>query len=207
MLGACGAWQESSVERFGAVHAKVKEGNSEQETTRGASLRELQLFLDEKDSKQSYAGLRRIGDDDGTAVWTILKKEEVAMQLEERAKEWRQEERRRDDLFNEQCAQVRAPSQMTDATSKPTDAMQVEAEAARAQAVVRCPFPRTPYINLCLLYQPLPQGPYPLFIWQTKLQEENDKISAEEARAAARDAASCPALIIADHSCVICNLQ
>ena len=92
------------------MHAKVKEGNSEQETTRGASLRELQLFLDEKDSKQSYAGLRRIGDDDGTAVWTILKKEEVAMQLEERAKEWRQEERRRDDLFNEQCAQVRAPS-------------------------------------------------------------------------------------------------
>ena len=94
------AVQESSVEKFGAVHAKVQEDDNEQETTRGASLRELQRFFEKEDSSKGYAGLRRIADEDGTAVWTLLNETEVAAQLEKRARERREEERHRDDLFS-----------------------------------------------------------------------------------------------------------
>ena len=100
--------QESSVESFGAVHAKVQEGDNEQETARGASLRELQRFFKEHDGDKGYAGLRRIADEDGTAVWTLLKETEVAAQLERRARERREEEQRRDDLFS---ALARTPSE------------------------------------------------------------------------------------------------
>ena len=92
--------QESSVEKFGAVHAKVQEGNNEQETSRGASLRELQRFFKDHDKDNGYAGLRRIADEDGTAVWTVLKETEVAAQLEKRAQERREEEQRHDNLFS-----------------------------------------------------------------------------------------------------------
>ena len=95
------------------MHAKVKESNNVQETTRGASLRELQRFFKEHDKDEGYAGLRRIADEDGTAVWTILKETEVAAQLEKRAGERREEERRRDDLFSELA---RTPSEATGAT-------------------------------------------------------------------------------------------
>ena len=74
------------------MHAKVKEGHNEEETTRGASLRELQRFFTEHDKNEGYAGLRRIADEDGTAVWTILKETEVAAQLEKRAGERRVED-------------------------------------------------------------------------------------------------------------------
>ena len=74
------------------MRAKVKEGHNEEETTRGASLRELQRFLTEHDKDEGYAGLRRIADEDGTAVWTILKETEVAAQLKKRAGERREEE-------------------------------------------------------------------------------------------------------------------
>ena len=74
------------------MHAKVKEGHKEEETTRGASLRELQRFFTEHDKDEGYAGLRRIADEDGTAVWTILKETEVAAQLEKRAGERREED-------------------------------------------------------------------------------------------------------------------
>ena len=84
--------QESSVEKFGAVHTKVKEGNEGKETTRGVSLRELQRFFKEHDMDEGYAGLRRIADEDGTAVWTILKETEVAAQLEQRTEERRKED-------------------------------------------------------------------------------------------------------------------
>ena len=102
------AVQESSVEKFGAVHAKVQEGDNEQETTRGASLRELQHFFEKYDKGKGYAGLRRVADEDGTAVWTLLNETEVAAQLEKRARERREEERRRDDLFS---ALARTPSE------------------------------------------------------------------------------------------------
>ena len=84
-------WQESSVEKFGAVHKKLKDVGKD-ETTRGESLRELQRFFVKHDKDEGYAGLRRIPDEDGTAVWTILKETEVAAQLKKRAGERREEE-------------------------------------------------------------------------------------------------------------------
>ena len=126
--------QESSVEKFGAVHAKVQEGDNTDETTRGASLRELQRFFKEHDKDEGYAGLRRIADEDGTAVWTILKETEVATQLEKRAGERREEERRRDNLFSEQCAQARAPSEVTDAEPNEVETLRAELKAAREKA-------------------------------------------------------------------------
>ena len=97
------------------MHTKVKEGDNKQETTRGASLRELQHFFEKEDSSKGYAGLRRIADEDGTAVWTILEESEVTTKLEERAEQRKQEERRRDDLFS---AQARAPLGTTGAAWK-----------------------------------------------------------------------------------------
>ena len=110
----CGA-QESSVEKFGAVHAKVQEGQEESESTRGAALRELKRFLEENDQDERYAGLRRIADEDGNAVWTILQETDVTTKLEERTKERKQEEQRlREDLFSRaQYTQIRAPSETT----------------------------------------------------------------------------------------------
>eukprot|EP00964_Phaeocystis_antarctica_P067963 scaffold41172_cov54-Phaeocystis_antarctica.AAC.1 len=100
------ATQESSVEAFGAVHAKVQEGGEKQDTTRGASLRELQRFFEKKDNSKGYAGLCRVGGDDGVALWTLLKGEEATKKLEERAQQRQKEERRHDKLFN---AQLHAP--------------------------------------------------------------------------------------------------
>ena len=131
--------QESSVEKFGVVHAKVQEGHNEQETTRGASLRELQHFFEKEDSSKGYAGLHRVADEDGTAVWTILKETEVAAQLEKRAGERREEERRRDNLFSEQCAQARTPSEATDAAPNvEVETLRAKLKAAEASHV-RCP--------------------------------------------------------------------
>ena len=121
--------QESSVERFGAVHAKVKEGNEEDETTRGASLRELQRFFKEHDKDEGYAGLRRIADEDGTAVWTILKETEVAAQLEQRTKERREEERRHETIFS---AQARAPSEAANAASNEVETLRAELQVEKA---------------------------------------------------------------------------
>ena len=67
--------------------AKVKEGHNKQETTRGASLRELHRFFKEHDKNEGYADLRRIPDEDGTALWTILEDTEVGKQLENRTGE------------------------------------------------------------------------------------------------------------------------
>jgi hypothetical protein len=114
------------------VHTKVKEGNEEDETTRGASLRELQRFFKEHDKDEAYAGLRRIADEDGTAVWTILKETEVTTQLEKRAEERREEERRHEKIFS---AQARAPSEATDyAASNEVETLRTELKAARGEA-------------------------------------------------------------------------
>ena len=88
--------QESSVERFAAVHEKVQEGDGATETTRGGALRDLEDFINTYDKKRDYAGLRRIGDpNDGTAVWTRLTDpKEVKAALEARAKERRAERKR-----------------------------------------------------------------------------------------------------------------
>ena len=127
------AVQESSVEKFGAVHAKVQEGDNEQETTRGASLRELQRFFDEHDKDKGYAGLRRIADEDGTAVWTLLKETEVAAQLEKRARERREEEQRHEKIFSDQA---RAPSEATDAALGEVETLRAELKAAVTQDFV-----------------------------------------------------------------------
>ena len=73
-------WQESSVEKFGTVNEKRKEVGKD-ETTRGESLRDLQRFFKKYDENKGYAGLRRIADEDGNAVWTILEESEVPAQL------------------------------------------------------------------------------------------------------------------------------
>ncbi|CAH0376009.1 unnamed protein product [Pelagomonas calceolata] len=89
--------QESSVEAFGAVHEEVLGGGEETKTTRGAALRELKTFFAERDKQGSYAGLRRIGDDDGTAVWTLLTDpEEVKAAIEKRAAQRRVEMKQHD---------------------------------------------------------------------------------------------------------------
>ena len=88
----------------------MKEGHNEEETTRGASLRELTRFFKENDKDEGYAGLRRIPNEDGTAVWTILKNTEVSAQLGKRACE-----RRHEKIVSDQA---RAPSEATDAATK-----------------------------------------------------------------------------------------
>ena len=121
-------WQESSVEKFGAVNEKRKEVGKD-ETTRGESLRDLQRFFKKYDENKGYAGLRRIADEDGTAVWTILKEAEVAAQLEKRAGERREEERRRDDLFS---VLARTPSEAADAASNEVETLRAELQVEKA---------------------------------------------------------------------------
>ena len=121
-------WQESSVEKFGAVNEKRKEVGKD-ETTRGESLRDLQRFFKKYDENKGYAGLRRIADEDGTAVWTILKEAEVAAQLEQRTKERREEERRRDDLFS---VLARTPSEAADAASNEVETLRAELQVEKA---------------------------------------------------------------------------
>ena len=111
------------------MHTKVKEGNEGKETTRGVSLRELQRFFKEHDMDEGYAGLRRIADEDGTAVWTILKETEVAAQLEQRTKERREEERCHEKIFR---AQARAPSEAADAASNEVEALRAELQVEKA---------------------------------------------------------------------------
>ena len=82
------------------MHATAKEGHDEQETTRGASLRELQRFFTEKDADKTFAGLRRLGDDDGTAVWTVLTgKMEVRAAIKARAIERLTEQADQDQFY------------------------------------------------------------------------------------------------------------
>ena len=115
-MGCIIRWQESSVEKFGAVHAKLEEGGKE--TTRGASLRDLQRFFEEHDKDKGYAGLRRIGNDDGTALWTLIKEEEVTAKLAERAKERQQEEQRRDMLLIA-ALKINTPSETKEVKTRP----------------------------------------------------------------------------------------
>ena len=115
------------------MHAKVKEGHDEQETTRGASLRELQRFFTEHDQDEGYAGLRRIADEDGMAVWTTLKETEVPAQLEKRAGDRRKEERRHEEIFS---AKARAPSGATGAAPNEVETLRAELKAAQEKAEV-----------------------------------------------------------------------
>ena len=89
--------QESSVEKFGAIHEHVETQDEQATSVRGASLRELEKFLAKEDPRGTYAGLQKVGDDsDGTAVWTTLTDpEEVQEALKTRAASRRAERRSR----------------------------------------------------------------------------------------------------------------
>jgi len=132
------------------VHAKVKDGHDKNETTRGASLRELQRFFKEHDKDEGYADLRRIADEDGTAVWTILKETEVAAQLEKRAGE-RREEVSGDTatpglaLANRELEAARAEAAAKAEEAEEAEAARKEAEKALGESEVSaaCPSPQT----------------------------------------------------------------
>ena len=127
--------QESSVEAFGAVHGKVQDGGEETETTRGAALRELKAFFAEKYRDGEYAGLRRIGDEDGTAVWTLLTDpEEVKAALEARAQERRDETKRRDEYVKKLMDNAAGGDVSADAGSDASDADDADAAAATTAA-------------------------------------------------------------------------
>ena len=133
------------------MHAKVKEGDDEEETTRGASLRELQRFFKEHDKNEGYAGLRRIADEDGTAVWTILKETEVAKKLEERRRSGAATiASSKSAVRTGSCAFGNDGRDL-----KPADATPEEAGATRAQLVLCCPRPydaskHLSHLNHCL---------------------------------------------------------
>ena len=85
--------QESLVEKFGMLHEEVISANkSDKKTVRGESLRQLEEFLKEKDEKNNFAGLRRVGAHNGMSVWTTLNDHEIPIALEARAKERQLEE-------------------------------------------------------------------------------------------------------------------
>eukprot|EP00964_Phaeocystis_antarctica_P099032 scaffold64945_cov55-Phaeocystis_antarctica.AAC.1 len=97
--------QKSSVEKFGVLHEEVmsvkEAGEQEKQTVRGASLRELQSFLAKEDADKTFAGLCRLGNDDGTAVWTLLTDEkEVQAAIKARAKERLTEQAAQEELVH-----------------------------------------------------------------------------------------------------------
>eukprot|EP00984_Skeletonema_dohrnii_P009005 scaffold3377_cov69-Skeletonema_dohrnii-CCMP3373.AAC.1 len=101
--------QESSVEEFSVLHEEVKEGSGEKKSVRGESLRIFMDFLEKedpglKDGKNGhFAGLQRFGDDQGTALWTVLtNKKEIEDALQERTKQFEEEEERTQNERNRQ---------------------------------------------------------------------------------------------------------
>ena len=78
--------QKSSVQTFKAVHQKVEDSDGEKESVRGACLRELRCFFEENDPRNDFAGLRRISDFGGGAIWTAINDNEVNTYLDERAR-------------------------------------------------------------------------------------------------------------------------
>ena len=128
--------QESSVENFNAVHeALLDEGDEKKEMTlRGAALRDLRRLLERE--LPEFAGLNRIGDDEGTAVWTLLTDpEEVKAALEARARERREETKRRDEYVKELMDNAAAGSDASpDASGDADDADDADAAAATTAA-------------------------------------------------------------------------
>ena len=118
--------QKSSVEQFSVVHEEVvkdrdakaiTDTSKEQKSVRGRSLRDFTDFLKEHDpglkvnKSGHFAGLRRIADEDGTALWTVLTDSSaVKAAIEARAKERREEERRGDELLQQALELSSAPA-------------------------------------------------------------------------------------------------
>jgi hypothetical protein len=86
--------QKSSVETFKAVHQKVEDDDGNRKSVRGECLRELEKFFKDKDPSNGFAGLRRISDLGGGAIWTTISDEnEVRKWLDERARLREKEDR------------------------------------------------------------------------------------------------------------------
>ncbi|KAF0702489.1 Aste57867_7787 [Aphanomyces stellatus] len=67
------AKNKSSVVDFNVVHAAIQSESDDpvpMQRIRGAALRELERFFNEKDPKKTYAGLQRTYTADGNALWT-----------------------------------------------------------------------------------------------------------------------------------------
>ena len=131
--------QKSSVEKFGVVHDEVMSAEdaatAEAKTVRGASLRELQRFFKEKDVENTFAGLRRLGDDDGTAVWTVLTDEkEVREAIEARAKERLAEQVAQEEFVHAVLLERKHPTAGKSAGPSQEEAVEVEARAMAAEA-------------------------------------------------------------------------
>ena len=129
--------QKSSVEKFGVVHDEVigaeDAAMAEAKTVRGASLRELQRFFKEKDVENTFAGLRRLGDDDGTAVWTVLTDEkEVLAAIEARAKERLAEQVAQEEFVHAVLLERKHPTAGKSAGPSQEEAVEVEARARMA---------------------------------------------------------------------------
>ena len=136
--------QRSSVEKFGVVHEEVMsvEEAAEREeaakrfaTVRGASLRELQSFFKDKDVGNTFAGLRRLGDDDGTAVWTVLTDDKrVRAAIEARAKEHLAEQVVQEKFYSKLLLERKEPTAGESAGSSQEEVVKVEARAVAAEA-------------------------------------------------------------------------
>ena len=132
--------QKSSVEKFGVVHDEVMSAEdaatAEAKTVRGASLRELQRFFEDKDKENTFAGLRRLGDDDGTAVWTVLADEkEVREAIAKRAKERLAEQAALQEEFYKLLLERKVePTAGESAGPSQEEAVEVEARAMAAEA-------------------------------------------------------------------------
>lgn len=110
--------QKSSVEAFGAVQdvldgdattGSASGGQKEKRSDplRGESLRNLEDFFKEHDTGRNYAGLKRIADGDGTAIWTALEdKEQIEQALQDRADERRGQERAEEQEQNEETSRM-----------------------------------------------------------------------------------------------------
>ena len=61
----------SNVADSASVHASVESGDGGGKAKRGGELRDFEIFLDKHDTKQVYAGLRRVcNEENGEAIWT-----------------------------------------------------------------------------------------------------------------------------------------
>ena len=134
------------------IHEEVmsaeEAAKAEAKTVRGASLRELQSFFKDKDVENTFAGLRRLGDDDGTAVWTLLTDEkEVRAAIEARAKERLAEQAAQEKFYSKLLLERKGqtagesanPSRGAQAAAAKLEARAeaAEAEAHTAKAVAR----------------------------------------------------------------------
>jgi len=134
--------QESSVEQFGAINEIVMANDNEPEaqTVRGNSLRELHRFFKEKDDKQTFAGLRRVADEDGSAIWTLLTDPaKVKKAIEKRS------------------LQRRAEQQQTEATVQA--ALKEKASPRVKQAEARARAAETPALSTTTPRAPEPASP------------------------------------------------